>query len=147
MPKKFAEIANNTADAGSLLRQRVIQLARKNTKIKSIQIDVKAKSNILTKDLANITRASKIRIQKSPQKYKVISIGTSTGGPIALQKILTQLPENFPVPILIVQHMPATFTKAFANRLNNLCKVTVQEASNGDKLIAGNAYLAQAVNR
>lgn len=142
LPKKFAEIANNTADAGSLLRQRVIQLARKNTKIKPIQIDVKTKSNTVVKDLVNLTRTNKLRIKASPQNYKIISIGTSTGGPIALQKILTQLPENFPVPIIIVQHMPATFTKAFANRLNNLCKITIQEASNGDQLIAGNAYLA-----
>ena len=142
LPKKFAEIASNTVDAGSVLRQRVIELARKKTTIKPLNSNETAKSNTAVKNLGGITRTSKVRINPSSQKYKILAIGTSTGGPIALQKILTQLPENFPVPILLVQHMPATFTKAFANRLNNLCKITVKEASNGDELLAGHAYLA-----
>src|SRR5690606_19121020 len=50
--------------------------------------------------------------------YSVVAIGTSTGGPIALQRVLTRLPANFPVPIVLVQHMPATFTPAFAERLD-----------------------------
>ncbi|MCW8866651.1 MAG: chemotaxis response regulator protein-glutamate methylesterase, partial [Colwellia sp.] len=61
---------------------------------------------------------------------------------VALQKILTQLPENFPIPIIMIQHMPATFTQAFANRLNSLCKISIKEASNGDVLKPGCAYLA-----
>jgi two-component system chemotaxis response regulator CheB len=69
-------------------------------------------------------------------------IGTSTGGPVALQKILTELPSNYPQPILLVQHMPATFTAAFAARLNSLCKITVKEAENGELLRPGVAYLA-----
>jgi two-component system chemotaxis response regulator CheB len=74
--------------------------------------------------------------------YQVLAIGTSTGGPVALQKILTQLPENFPYPILMVQHMPAAFTKAFSQRLDGLCKVRVKEAEEGDVLRPGHAYLA-----
>lgn len=74
--------------------------------------------------------------------YQVLAIGTSTGGPVALQKILTQLPENFPYPILMVQHMPAAFTKAFSQRLDGLCKVRVKEAEEGDLLRPGHAYLA-----
>ena len=72
----------------------------------------------------------------------MLAIGTSTGGPVALQKILTQLPENFPYPILMVQHMPAAFTKAFSQRLDGLCKVRVKEAEEGDVLRPGHAYLA-----
>ena len=71
-----------------------------------------------------------------------MAIGTSTGGPIALQKVLTKIPADFPVPIIMVQHMPAAFTNAFANRLNSLCKIEVKEASNGDILKPGCAYLA-----
>ncbi len=48
--------------------------------------------------------------------YKLVAIGTSTGGPVALQRVLTQLPANFPAPIVLIQHMPAAFTKAFAER-------------------------------
>lgn len=75
-------------------------------------------------------------------EVKLLVIGTSTGGPVALQKILTALPKNYPQPILLVQHMPATFTAAFAARLNSLCRITVKEAENGDVLRPGVAYLA-----
>jgi two-component system chemotaxis response regulator CheB len=76
------------------------------------------------------------------KKYKLLAIGTSTGGPVALQKILTQLPEDFPLPIVLVQHMPAAFTGPFATRLNSLCKIEVKEAQDGDLLKPGCAYLA-----
>lgn len=74
--------------------------------------------------------------------YKLLAIGTSTGGPVALQTILTALPGDFPTPILLIQHMPATFTAAFASRLDSLCQIRVKEAENGDVLEAGCAYLA-----
>ncbi|MFT5163133.1 MAG: two-component system chemotaxis response regulator CheB, partial [Alteromonadaceae bacterium] len=74
--------------------------------------------------------------------FQLLAIGTSTGGPVALQTILTALPQHFPKPILLIQHMPATFTAAFASRLNTLCKITVKEAADGDVLRPGVAYLA-----
>ena len=82
------------------------------------------------------------RFKPSGKKYQLMAIGTSTGGPVALQKILTALPANFPLPIVLIQHMPATFTAAFAARLNNLCKIGVKEAQDGDVLKPGMAYLA-----
>ncbi|MDA8621170.1 chemotaxis response regulator protein-glutamate methylesterase [Psychrosphaera sp.] len=78
----------------------------------------------------------------SGKEYKLLAIGTSTGGPVALQTVLSQIPASFPLPILIVQHMPAAFTPAFANRLNSQCKISVSEAKTGDVLKAGHAYLA-----
>lgn len=74
--------------------------------------------------------------------YKYLLIGTSTGGPAALQEILTRLPANYPVPIVIIQHMPESFTGPFAERLNSLSKITVKLASDGDVLRAGTAYIA-----
>jgi two-component system chemotaxis response regulator CheB len=76
------------------------------------------------------------------QKFELVMIGTSTGGPVALQKVLTQLPANFPVPILLIQHMPGSFTGAFAERLNGQCRIGVKEAEDGDILKPGMAYLA-----
>jgi len=73
---------------------------------------------------------------------QVIAIGISTGGPKALQMMLPQLPADFPVPILIVQHMPPGFTQAFAQRLNHLCPMAVSEARDGQKLEPGNALIA-----
>jgi len=76
------------------------------------------------------------------KNYKLVAIGTSTGGPVALQKVLTCLPGNFPAPIVLIQHMPAAFTKAFAERLNKLCQIDVKEAEDGDMLRPGLALLA-----
>jgi two-component system chemotaxis response regulator CheB len=74
----------------------------------------------------------------------VIVIGTSTGGPKALQQILPMLPADLPVPILIVQHMPVGFTEAFARRLNNLSKVTICEAANDLVIEPRSVYIARA---
>ena len=71
-------------------------------------------------------------------------IGASTGGPAALQQILEQLPTAFPLPIAIVQHMPPGFTRPFANRLNGLCRLNVQEANDGERLTVGMVRIAPA---
>jgi two-component system, chemotaxis family, protein-glutamate methylesterase/glutaminase len=71
-------------------------------------------------------------------------IGASTGGPLALQRILERIPAEFPMPIAIVQHMPVGFTRPFADRLNGLSRLQVTEASEGDRLRAGMALLAPA---
>ena len=81
-------------------------------------------------------------IIRSGKHYKCLAIGASTGGPMALQKILTQIPVTFPYPIIVIQHMPATFTNAFAKRLDSSCMISVKEASNGDVLQKGWAYIA-----
>lgn len=80
--------------------------------------------------------------RKGMPDCRIVVIGSSTGGPAALQQILTQLPSNFPHPILLVQHMPKTFTSVFAARLDQQCKIAVKEAEDGDKLIPGRALLA-----
>ncbi len=76
------------------------------------------------------------------RNYKLVAIGSSTGGPVALQHVLQPLPKNFPAPIVIAQHMPGTFTPAFAQRLNGLCQIEVREARDGDLLQPGLALLA-----
>ncbi len=80
-------------------------------------------------------------LSSSPQA-ELLLIGSSTGGPKALQDILPNLPANLPVPCLIVQHMPSTFTKPFADRLDGLCQVRVKEAEQGEPLKAGTVYIA-----
>ncbi len=80
--------------------------------------------------------------KKSVPDCKIVAIGSSTGGPAALQHILTQLPANFPYPILLIQHMPKTFTSVFAARLDQQCNISVKEAEDGDRLLPGRALLA-----
>lgn len=72
---------------------------------------------------------------------KVIAIGASTGGTEALKQVLTKMPANSP-GIVIVQHMPANFTAAFAERLNGLCQITVKEAKDNDSVTPGTALIA-----
>jgi two-component system, chemotaxis family, protein-glutamate methylesterase/glutaminase len=73
---------------------------------------------------------------------KIICIGTSTGGPRALQQVVTAIPANVQAPILIVQHMPPGFTKSLANRLDSLSCISVKEAEDGEVLKKGTAYIA-----
>ena len=152
LPKKFNEIAESSADAGSLLKQRVLKLAQRNQNKSTFSIHKKTNQNAhernvnvsLNESNKNSRHYSNISasIKPSGKAYHLLAIGTSTGGPVALQKILTQLPSDFPLPIVMVQHMPAAFTKAFASRLNTLCNINVKEAENGEQLKAGTAYLA-----
>lgn len=75
-------------------------------------------------------------------RKKMVLIGTSTGGPRALQEVITKLPKDMKAPVLIVQHMPAGFTKSLAQRLNQLSEIEVKEAEDGDLLQDGHAYVA-----
>ncbi|WP_299016203.1 chemotaxis response regulator protein-glutamate methylesterase [uncultured Photobacterium sp.] len=160
LPKKFEDIARNRDEAVSLLQKRVGELARKRvfmrrtarpavtsaaTSAREVRKTVAGPTASATAQARPAVRpAAKpaARFKASGKKYQLMAIGTSTGGPVALQKILTKLPANFPYPIVLIQHMPATFTAAFAARLNNLCKIGVKEAEDGDTLKPGMAYLA-----
>lgn len=92
-----------------------------------------------------------LQTRKSPQKEartatqqaatKIVAIGVSTGGPNAVQYVLSQLPADFPGSIVVVQHMPEGFTEMFAHRLNESCAIEVKEAQSGDLLLAGRALI------
>ena len=76
-------------------------------------------------------------------KYQVVVVGVSTGGPGTLQTILSELPADFPVPIVVAQHMPSRFTQVFAERLNKECPLQVSEVSKPVDLVPGNVYIAR----
>jgi two-component system chemotaxis response regulator CheB len=84
-----------------------------------------------------ISRPKPKRPKISGPASKVVAIGISTGGPNSLEYMLGHLPADFPAAILVVQHMPAGFTQAFAKRLNESCSLDVKEAQSGDLLAAG----------
>jgi two-component system chemotaxis response regulator CheB len=148
LPKKFDEIAKNSQEAANTLRQRVTNIARRKrfmrrpTTTRSA-VGRRAVTPFAARNEQDSKAVKKPSLPKpSGKSYKILVIGTSTGGPVALQKILTQFPANFNLPILLIQHMPAAFTPAFAKRMNSLCKIAVKEAENGDRLQPGVAYLA-----
>jgi two-component system, chemotaxis family, protein-glutamate methylesterase/glutaminase len=86
------------------------------------------------------TKISKTALPGGPAT-RVVAIGISTGGPNALQHVLSKLPGDFPGSILIVQHMPEGFTEMFARRLDECCAIRVKEAVSGDLLLAGRALI------
>jgi len=101
-----------------------------------------ASSKLVSLYLTPKERVRKVAMSLKKQSFNLVVIGTSTGGPIALQQVLSQLPANFPYPLLLIQHMPAKFTPSFSERLNSQCKIRIKHAENGDLLSAGTAYLA-----
>jgi two-component system chemotaxis response regulator CheB len=83
---------------------------------------------------------------KLPQSFSIVAIGVSTGGPEALTKLIPKLPEDFPVPIVMVQHMPPLFTKSLADSLTRRSKVKVVEAGENTPLTRGTVYIAPGGN-
>ena len=165
LPKKFEDIARDKEEAIKLLQQRVKAIARRRLFMSPARSAVAStgaapaptassgstlfssvRSSTVSSERSSVTAtpaaSAPVNFKKSGKSYQLVAIGTSTGGPVALQAVLTQLPANFPHPILLIQHMPATFTAAFAARLNGLCQISVKEAEDGDLLRPGAAYLA-----
>lgn len=89
-----------------------------------------------------VTQISPATYTQDNNKPGIILIGTSTGGPRALQNVLTGLPSTLDAPVLIVQHMPPGFTKSLADRLDSLSSIRVKEAEHGEQLHKGTAYIA-----
>ncbi|MEO6697053.1 MAG: chemotaxis response regulator protein-glutamate methylesterase [Gammaproteobacteria bacterium] len=134
LPKRFEDISQDRNEAKQLLCQRVRALARR------VQSSPAALRPAPSKPVNGTAVVPAARTGKA--NYKLVAIGTSTGGPVALQQVLTKLPADYPLPLLLVQHMPASFTPTFAQRLNQLCAITVKEAVDGEALKPGTALLA-----
>jgi two-component system chemotaxis response regulator CheB len=129
LPKRLEDIAQDMAEAGRLLCARLRLLARRRSTAAG-----------LAASRDGIPRGRPDRAP--PSGYQVVAIGASTGGPVAVRQVLESLPASFPLPILLVLHMPASFTAAFATRLDQCCAITVREAADGDVLSPGKALLA-----
>ncbi|MCF7202773.1 protein-glutamate methylesterase/protein-glutamine glutaminase [Pseudomonas oligotrophica] len=151
LPKNFEDISRNPEKVKQLLCEKVHTISRSNRRYSgfaqpaTVAAPAALRSGAPTSAPAAAPRgAAPSPSQPSPRRkaYKLVAIGTSTGGPVALQRVLTQLPAGFPAPIVLIQHMPAAFTKAFADRLDKLCKINVKEAEDGDQLRPGLALLA-----
>ncbi|MDY7229811.1 protein-glutamate methylesterase/protein-glutamine glutaminase [Hyalangium rubrum] len=82
------------------------------------------------------------KVQPRLPRVAVVAIGASTGGPNMLTEVLSEFPADFPVPVLITQHMPPVFTKLFAERLNTVCRLQVREATPGEMVRAGQIWIA-----
>lgn len=142
LPKNFIEFGVNQGqtEAARALRNRVFAVGRScfrnlDNKISQAQT-TSAHAPLFDKP------ADRHSIATGSEKTELVVIGASTGGPVALQAILRSLPADFPIPIVIVVHMPASFTPAFAARLDSLCKININEAQDGMPLRPGQGLIA-----
>lgn len=163
LPKNFEEIARSSSELQKILIDRVLDVARSRPGARSNSAPAPAPEPRQRPGTASSVAGARPRPFARPEPatppapavaprrpahrnagkhYSVVAIGTSTGGPVALQRVLTTLPASFPVPLVLVQHMPASFTPAFAERLNKLCQIDVRQAEDGDLLRPGLALLA-----
>lgn len=106
------------------------------------KIRIASKARIQTRSAAHHTSAVLPLLgNRLLSSEKLIIVGASTGGTEAIKSFLMEMPADCP-GILITQHMPAGFTKSFANRLDGLCKISVKEAEGGERILPGHAYIA-----
>ena len=128
LPKNFdSDLLSKKDELAKQLTDNIKMINLRKDKLKSVLENISINSD---------------KIKRAKNKYKFLLIGSSTGGPIALQHLLSKLPASFPMPILIVQHMPANFTTSLANRLNQICELEVKEAVLGETIKTGTVYVA-----
>ena len=131
LSKDFGNMSSGREAARDVLAEHIYTLAKRSYKQQHAPIKT-----------VTATPSSNQKQPTCKERYRLVAIGASTGGPVALQTILTSLPADFPLPILLVVHMPANFTPAFAERLNSQSQIRIKEAVNGDLLEPGVALLA-----
>jgi two-component system, chemotaxis family, protein-glutamate methylesterase/glutaminase len=136
IPKELSNLSVNIFKVREILIHKVKSISRVTVRRIS-----ESKRSLTAKKLLQAPSTSLTR-STGERRIGIVSIGTSTGGPKALQEIIPQIPDDFPVPIVIVQHMPPNFTGPFAERLNGLSRVTVKEAEEGDSLRPGLVVIA-----
>lgn len=151
IPKNFAEVSRNSANLKRKLQETLLTFARQ---AKPRAAPVAPYGNKPVEPLARKpepalkpvapkkVEAPATRSRSLKGKVKILIIGASTGGPVALSEVVQKLPASFPIPVVLIQHMPENFTRAFAERLDKLCAVSVAEAQDGDTLQPGHVLIA-----
>ena len=159
VPIIIMSIANENAEAVlTALDSGAIDFVQKPTALASEKIfevsaelieKVKAAGAIATNRITTPTRSPSAKSEPMPfvtgtHSVDVVLIGISTGGPQALKRLIPQLPKDFPVPLLMVMHMPVGYTEMYAAKLNELSQLEVKEAAEGDEVKPGRVFLAPA---
>ncbi len=135
IPKNLSDLSINIVRIQEDLLEKIGHFGRKGLPLRHRK-PVQAPASAATESVARPCHATGVR------RVGIVTIGTSTGGPKALQEIIPRLPVNFPVPVVVAQHMPPNFTKYFADRLNQLSRIRVKEAEEGDRLEPGTVMIA-----
>jgi two-component system chemotaxis response regulator CheB len=139
LPKQLEGVATNITAVEQELIAKVLGAAKAKVVRRSSAATAAAAKTIIKPAIGGSLTASSVSATRG---MKLVAIGCSTGGPLALQEILPLFPADFPAAVLIVQHMPKFFTKPFAERMNQICQITVREATDGEMLAPGVALVA-----
>lgn len=137
--KPSGTISLDMDKVGDELRQKVIAASRASVKNASTQWSA---PGALAKRITATPQPPRREMREPPRRPEALVIAASTGGPMALQEVIPALPATFPLPILIVQHMPPGFTSSFAQRLNERSKIRVTEGCDGMPVRKGTAIIA-----
>lgn len=130
--KPRPDIANGVQGYGELIVEKIRAAAKAKVKKPSpLHVTERLSADVVLPSVSN-------RISSTE---KLIIIGASTGGTEAIKEVLIRMPADCP-GILVTQHMPESFTRSFAHRLDSLCKISVKEAEHGDRILPGHAYIA-----
>lgn len=145
IPKQLSKVSLDIVKIEDDLRAKVKHIAKRKVRApSSLRAAVTAVTRQAVSDRAAAAPAPERRPVRpgGTQLRDVVAIGVSTGGPPAVQKVLSRLPKDFPAGIVIAQHMPAAFTGPFAKRLDGVCAISVKEAEHGERLVPGVAYVS-----
>ena len=140
IPKRFAEVTGNPEAVACELCARLVALGKGGFSLRQGGKAFSAREP--TTPVEKQAPCRPVASGRYGKAYQLVAIAASTGGPTALPRVLSKLPATTPVPLLIVQHMPADFTPAFARRLDQKCAISVKHAEDGDPLVPGRALLA-----
>lgn len=142
VPKPGGTVSLNMDQSAEILLSKVGAAAkmkiRSSTPLQS-KLRVRRERAEASTDRKSVTMFSR----RQNCQFHAIVMGVSTGGPGTLQEILTTLPQDFPIPIIVAQHMPARFTQVFAERLNKMCNINVTEVSSPTELLPGSVYIGR----
>ncbi len=141
IPKNLAEVCNDASQVQKKLHETLLYFAKKFRQSGGVASPLAKAAPAHVAEARPERRAPKSE-DKLRGKVKLVVIGTSTGGPVALTEVLQALPSDLPVPVAVIQHMPENFTKVLAERLHRQCALTVTEAVDGDTLQPGKVLIA-----
>jgi two-component system chemotaxis response regulator CheB len=146
IPKNLSDLSVNILKIKEMLVDKIKVLSR-TSKFKLMRKSVRPTTAIKPASQQRAEETPTLEVPRvdraiGERRMGILAIGTSTGGPKALQEILPSLPAKFPVPVVIAQHMPHNFTGPFAERLDSLSEISVKEAVEGEILLPGYAYIA-----
>lgn len=136
IPKHNSSSSKNTDRLSTMLVQKVLAIGNKRVQQPISQVVGEPAMQVMP------SRSREAPKPVRSRQYDLVVVGASTGGPVAIQNLICGLPPSFTVPMVLVVHMPGNFTKAFAERLDSMCALNVQEAVDGDLLQPGRALLA-----